>query len=105
MAIAFTYNGSTHAVMMATPADLEDFAVGLSIEAAEDISDLEVVSSELGVELRMWIPDARMQTYSMRRRRLAGPHSAWRPLLCPPALAMLAFAMGFAAEPGGERAS
>jgi FdhD protein len=78
MAIAFTFNGSTHAVMMATPADLEDFAVGLSltegiIEAAEDISELEVVSSELGVELRMWIPDTRMQTYSMRRRHLAGP--------------------------------
>src|SRR3984893_8087598 len=78
MAIAFTFNGSTHADMMKTPADLEDFAVGLSltegiIEAAEDISELEVVSSELGVELRMWIPDTRMQTYSMRRRHLAGP--------------------------------
>jgi FdhD protein len=77
-AVAFVYNGSSHAVMMATPADFEDFAVGLSlteeiVQAAEDISDLEVVSSELGVELRMWIPDTRMQTYSMRRRHLAGP--------------------------------
>src|ERR1700736_4065489 len=76
-AVALVYNGSSHAVMMATPADLEDFAVGLSltegiIEAAEDISELEVVSSELGVELRMWIPETRMQTYSMRRRHLAG---------------------------------
>src|SRR3984893_5831861 len=63
--------------MMATPADLEDFAVGLSvtegiIEAVEDISDLEVVSSDFGVELRMWIPEARMQPYSTRRRHLAG---------------------------------
>ena len=78
MAIAFTFNGSTHAVMMATPADLEDFAVGLSvtegiIEAVEDISDLEVVSSDFGVELRMWIPEARMAPYSTRRRHLAGP--------------------------------
>ena len=77
-AVAFTYNGCSHAVMMATPADFEDFAVGLSltegiIHDVEDISDFEIVSSEFGVELRMWVPETRMRPYSTRRRKLAGP--------------------------------
>ena len=77
-AVAFTYNGTAHAVMMATPADLEDFAIGLSltegiIQRADDISELEVVPCEDGVELRMWIPDERMRPYATRRRHLAGP--------------------------------
>ena len=77
-AVAFTYNGSSHAVMMATPADLEDFAVGLSltegiIQSAEDISDLDVVNDEFGVELRMWLPETCMAPYSTRRRHRAGP--------------------------------
>jgi FdhD protein len=77
-AVAFTYNGSAHAVMMATPADLEDFAIGLSltegiIQRADEISGLEVVNCEDGVELRIWIPEERMRPYATRRRHLAGP--------------------------------
>src|SRR5436305_10391920 len=68
-AVAFVYNGSSHAVMMATPSDLEDFALGLTltegiVNEVNDISELDVVSGELGVELRMWIPEGRMQPYS-----------------------------------------
>jgi FdhD protein len=77
-AVAFTYNGSAHAVMMASPADLGDFAAGLSlteriVESADDISELEIISSELGIELRMWIAEKCMQPYSARRRHLVGP--------------------------------
>jgi FdhD protein len=77
-AIAFTFNGITHAVMMATPADLEDFAIGFAlteglIEKAADISSLEVIPTALGVELRAWLPPERGEAYSARRRSMAGP--------------------------------
>lgn len=76
--IALTYNRLTHAVMMATPADLQDFAVGFSrseaiISDASDIEELEIVAAETGVECRMWIAPQRMARLEARRRSLAGP--------------------------------
>lgn len=77
-AIAFTFNGSTHAVMMATPADLEDFAVGFAfteglIETQGELAALEVVPTTLGVELRAALPPAAASAYAARRRSMAGP--------------------------------
>lgn len=76
--IAFTYGGSTHAVMMATPSDLEDFAVGFAlteglIDTAADAGDVEIVSSEAGVELRSWLGGGRQEAYAARKRSMAGP--------------------------------
>jgi FdhD protein len=76
--IAFTYGGSTHAVMMATPADLEDFAAGFAlteglIEADAEPLEVEIVASELGVELRSWLPGEGQRLYAARRRSMAGP--------------------------------
>lgn len=76
--IAFTYGGATHAVMMATPADLEDFAVGFAlteglIDRDTGALDVEIVASELGVELRSWLPGERQGQYAARRRSMAGP--------------------------------
>lgn len=76
--VAFTYNGTSYAVMMATPSDLADFAVGFSmsegvIGSPADIVSLDIVSYEAGVELRMWLAPARAAVFSARRRWLAGP--------------------------------
>jgi FdhD protein len=76
--IAFTYGGSTHAVMMATPADLEDFAAGFAlteglIDAETGPLEVEIVASELGVELRSWLPGDTQRQYAARRRSMAGP--------------------------------
>jgi FdhD protein len=81
-AVAFSFNGSTHAVMMATPSDLGDFAIGFAlteglIETPAEILSLEVVTVRLGagagVELRMWLPQDRANVYQARRRSMAGP--------------------------------
>ena len=78
VAVALTYNRTTHAVMMATPHDLEDFAAGFSraegiIDRADQIEELEVVPAPLGIELRMWIAPERMTALDRRRRHIAGP--------------------------------
>ena len=77
-AVAFTFNGSTHAVMMATPADLEDFAVGFAlteglIEGRDEIESLDVAALPLGIEIRAWLKDDRAKAYAQRRRSMAGP--------------------------------
>jgi FdhD protein len=77
-AIAFTFNGTTHAVMMATPADLEDFAVGFALtegllESSSEIARPDVVATPLGIELRTWLPEERAKSYAARRRSMAGP--------------------------------
>ncbi|MFT4275189.1 MAG: formate dehydrogenase accessory sulfurtransferase FdhD [Rhodopseudomonas sp.] len=76
--VAISYNGSTQAVMMATPADLEDFAVGFSlsegvIEQPAQIDSLEVVPQDDGVELRMWLGGGVAERLQQRRRHIAGP--------------------------------
>lgn len=76
-AVSIVHDASTTAVMMATPADLEDFAIGFSlsegvIERVEDVRGLEVARSELGIEVRLWLASDQSARLSARRRRLAG---------------------------------
>jgi FdhD protein len=81
-AVALVYNGISHAVMMATPCDLEDFAIGFSlteriVEKASEIYDIEVEDVKIesggrGIEVRLRIAAQRMAGLQERRRSLAG---------------------------------
>ncbi|MDZ4869822.1 MAG: formate dehydrogenase accessory sulfurtransferase FdhD [Alphaproteobacteria bacterium] len=76
--VAFVYDGGTEAVMMATPADLEDFALGFSlndgvIASADDIAELDVVTAGRGIELRMVLRLRDRERLVTRRRLRAGP--------------------------------
>jgi FdhD protein len=77
-ALALTYNGGTYAVMMGTPQDLEDFAIGFSlsegiIQSPTDLDSLDIVPLDDGIELRMWLPQSKADRLSERRRHIAGP--------------------------------
>jgi formate dehydrogenase accessory protein FdhD len=75
--IALSYNGRPHAVMMGTPADLEDFAVGFSLSeqivtSASLIGGLTVVRHAQGVEIGMQIDAASAEALTQRARNLIG---------------------------------
>ena len=77
-AIAIVLNGTTQAVMMATPADLEDFAVGFALSEGivagpDEIEGMEVVEQEGGIEARLWLAAERAEAVAARRRAMAGP--------------------------------
>ncbi|MBN8998171.1 MAG: formate dehydrogenase accessory sulfurtransferase FdhD [Rhizobiales bacterium] len=77
-AIAFTYGGSTQAVMMATPADLDDFAVGFTLNEGiadhrSEVLGVETIEAALGIELRIALAADRAGRLAARRRALAGP--------------------------------
>ena len=77
-ALALTYNGGTYAVMMGTPQNLRDFAIGFSlsegiVQSADDIGSLDIVELDDGIELRMWLPSSTAELLSERRRHIAGP--------------------------------
>jgi FdhD protein len=77
-ALALTYNGGTYAVMMGTPQNLTDFAIGFSlsegvVQTPEEIQSIEIVDLDEGIELRMWLADEKASRISERRRQIAGP--------------------------------
>ena len=76
--IALVFDGTTHAVMMATPADLEDFVIGFAlteglIDQPSDITRVEVVDQASGIEARAWLRAEFGQRLKARRRAMLGP--------------------------------
>lgn len=76
--VAIVFNGGTYAVMMASPVDLEDFAVGFALSegvvaSAQELGPVEVVDHGRGHEVRAWLPANAAADLSARRRRIAGP--------------------------------
>ena len=74
--VALVYNDTPFAVMMATPADLDDFARGFTITegiaSTDEIAKVEHRELLEGHELRIAIPEARAESLAARRRSLTG---------------------------------
>jgi FdhD protein len=75
--VALQYNGISHAVMLATPLDLEDFAVGFSlseglVDEVADIHDVEPEETCEGIVLHIEMASRCLVRLKERRRTLAG---------------------------------
>lgn len=75
--VALLYNGLSFAVMMATPCDLEDFALGFALSegvvaSADEFRLADIVRGQAGVALHAAIPQSRYDALQQRRRNLEG---------------------------------
>jgi FdhD protein len=75
--VAMVYNGIPHAVMMATPQDLEDFALGFSITeeligTKADMQRIEGIRYSRGIEIQMTVSADREEAIAAKSRRLTG---------------------------------
>lgn len=76
--VALVHDGVTHAVMMASPGDAEDFAVGFALSEGviarpDEVRDIEVVPGPLGIEVRLWLHPLAARAHLTRRRQVLGP--------------------------------
>ncbi|MDA0656833.1 MAG: formate dehydrogenase accessory sulfurtransferase FdhD [Proteobacteria bacterium] len=121
MPISITYNGAAHAVMMASPQNLEDFGVGFSlseriVDSAAEISAIVDDETGAGLLLHMEIPPHRLDALKDRRRSLVGSSSCglcgvtnledavrrYAPIATPPALSTRALFAAMEALPNHQ---
>lgn len=75
--VALVYNGISHAVMLASPSDLEDFAMGFSlcegiVASPREIYGIELARAPQGIEARIELATERFMGLKARRRSLIG---------------------------------
>lgn len=73
--IALVYNGVPHVVVMASPANLEDLALGFSlsegvIESAAELGGMEIVPEQTGYSIYLSVPPERVEVIAQRRRNM-----------------------------------
>ena len=77
VAIAFSYNGQNHAVMMASPIQLNDFAIGFSytekiIDSFNDILNIDIQTAKQGICINLQIKPNLIERLESRKRGLSG---------------------------------
>ncbi|QTM00424.1 formate dehydrogenase accessory sulfurtransferase FdhD [Mannheimia sp. ZY171111] len=75
--VALVYNGISHTVMMATPSDLDDFALGFSLaegilNAPQELYGLDIIEQEQGIEIQLEISTRQFVELKEKRRSMAG---------------------------------
>lgn len=76
--VAIVFNGTTAAVMMASPCDIAEFALGFAltegyISGLADIESFEEISTCAGIETRFWVTDMVQDAIAERKRTSLGP--------------------------------
>lgn len=76
--VALVYDGTTLAVMMASPGDLEDFVTGFAlteglVSTLDEITGLEIVDQGAGLEARVWLVPGAASRLAGRQRGMIGP--------------------------------
>ncbi len=76
-AVALMYNCISHVVMMATPDNLEEFAIGFSlsegiVDNLNEILDIEIVEEERGFVISILIPEEPFAALKDQRRNMTG---------------------------------
>ena len=72
--IAFVYNRRNYAVMLATPKDMEDFAVGFSltervVDCLDEIAQADIHQSDRGIEIHLSIAPEKLERLDLRQQR------------------------------------